>query len=743
MASNLTVNLGAGKKQLVKTTPTMILRQVVNIVCEKQNYAEPENYGLKSGKNFLDLSLSIRYANIAPGAKLELARIPKDRSAPTHVDLALQLEDGGRMIQSFALTTTLWDVLLGFEKASNGSFNLTRRTAVPQPTATKNIFSLQRIKKSIKPAVEVYLLPIVILLEREYVSIATLKTTTLQLAGLHKGNAVFRVMMRYTDAGIDEFMEEIERDYSGSTVASNGVSGTSSPSTTSNESSKTPPSSSSPVRKAEPSIQTSPTKVFKKDKTAGEQDFCTTNKDANHRPDSNLGTNVDGIQTPLPDMTARAGGVDNSSREGNLVAPTPGSNELNIQRQTPVQDMNTAMIEANLEIRQLREQETQAALTDRVKRLSKTSDSSDRERFVRSLPPVMFTDEPVSEMDVDHTQPSPESAAPLSHEEVVRQIAHRVSLQLKQAQKRGNSTMDYHMLIAQEIEKEQRAGVLPSTPTGSRHNSMYRSKSEDESSGQSVEAATVPQPQPSATVEEPVARDVKVFKPPADTDVPLSNQIDLPDDFYTLTSQDVMKLMSGQKAKREEAENRGFKTAAARAEEEKAKERRYPNTIIRIRFPDRVQLQATFCSQDTIGDVRKWVAGACVGHGEKFDLYTTPPKKILADDKQTLYQAGLAPQSIVYFSWKDSKLNSDSPFLNGEYMMKMQDLPIPGLELGETKAETTSPFPGEGQGLNRTGSVPAMTKEQSRMSDRMSSSKSGGSSSSSGGLPKWMRLSKK
>ncbi|KAF9183386.1 Tether containing UBX domain for GLUT4 [Haplosporangium sp. Z 767] len=741
MASNLTVNLGAGKKQLVKTTPTMILRQVVNIVCEKQNYAEPETYGLKSGKNFLDLSLSIRYANIAPGAKLELARIPKDRSAPTHVDLALQLEDGGRMIQSFALTTTLWDVLLGFEKASNGTFNLTRRTAVPQPTASKNIFSLQRIKKSIKPTTEVYLLPVVILLEREYVSIATLKTTTLQLAGLHKGNAVFRVMMRYTDAGINEFMEEIERDYSGSTVTSKGVSDALSSSTTTNDSSSTLPSSSSPVQKAEPSTPTSPTNVSKKDKTAGEQDFCTASKDANHGFDSNLGINADSIQTPLPDMTARAGSVDIRSREGQLVAPTPDASELDIQRQTPVQDMNSAMIEANLEIRQLREQQTQAALTDRVKRLSKASDSSDRERFVRSLPPTVFTDEPSSEMDVDPTQPRPESPAPPSHEEVVRQIAHRISLQLKQAQKRGDSTMDYHSLIAQEIEKEQRAGVLPSTPTGSRHNSMYRSKSEDENLGQSAETTTVPQPKPLAAVEEPIARDVKVFKPPADTDMPLSNQIDLPDDFYTLTSQDVMKLMNSQKTKREAEENRGFKTAAVRAEEEKARERRYPNTIVRIRFPDRVQLQATFRSQDTVGDVRKWVAGACVGHGEKFDLYTTPPKKILADDKQTLYQAGLAPQSIVYFSWKDSKLNTHSPFLNGEYMMKMQDLPIPGLEPEETKAETASSSPGEDQGLNQTGSMPVMTKEQKRMSDRMSSSKSG--SGSSGGLPKWMKLSKK
>lgn len=45
--------------------------------------------------------------------------------------------------------------------------NLTRRTAVPQSTASKNIFSLQRIKKAVKPVTEFYLLPVVILLERE------------------------------------------------------------------------------------------------------------------------------------------------------------------------------------------------------------------------------------------------------------------------------------------------------------------------------------------------------------------------------------------------------------------------------------------------------------------------------------------------------------------------------------------------------------------------------------------------
>ncbi|KAG0291648.1 Tether containing UBX domain for GLUT4 [Linnemannia gamsii] len=742
MASNLTVNLGGGKKQLIKTTPAMSLRHVVNTVCEKQGYPEPETYGLKSGKNFLDLSLSIRHANIAAGAKLELAKIPKDRSAPTHVDLALRLEEGGGSVQSFAITSTLWDVLLGFERASNASLNLTHRTAVPQSTS-KNIFSLQRIKKAVKPATEVYLLPVVILLEREYVSIQTLKTTTLQLAGLVRGNSAFRVLMRYTDAGIEDFLEDIERDFSQSTTTTATLTPTSSSiSVPANPTSDSPPVSQSRPQshsRAVPERQSTlkpvtPTRQFTTDKTAGEGGHYMVAHEA-----------YQGGNAPMHGLTPRAGDVEASNRE-NSVQIEGSSGDINMQRQTPAQDMTSNMIEINQGIRRHQEQQTQAALTDRVKRLSKASDSSDRDRFVRSLPPgsptpEAFTEEPEGFMDVDIPQPrseSPNSSLPNHEQEVVRQIAHRISQQLRDAQKHGNSTVDYHSLIAQEIEKEQKAGVLPTTPTGSRQNSMNKAFTE---SGSPIRPVT-PQSRQTAMVEETIDRQVKVFRPPTDDATPLSNQIELPDDFYDLTSQDMMKLMNSQKARREQEENRGFKTAAVRAEEEKARERRYPKTIIRIRFPDRIQLQATFRSQETVGDLRNWVSKACVGQGEKFDLYTTPPKKVLADSKQTLYQAGLAPQSIVYFSWVDSKLNLTSPFLNGEHMMLLQDLPIPGQEPepnNATQAEAT-PLEG-GRTLNRTGTIPMLSKEDRRMSAAMSTDKP--AAGSGGGLPKWMKLSKK
>ncbi|KAF9904701.1 Tether containing UBX domain for GLUT4 [Linnemannia zychae] len=757
MASNLTVNLGGGKKQLIKTTPAMSLRQVVNTVCEKQGYSEPETYGLKSGKNFLDLSLSIRHANIAAGAKLELARIPKDRSAPTHVDLALRLEEGGGSVQSFAITSTLWDVLLGFERASNGTLNLTRRTGVPQPTS-KNIFSLQRIKKAVKPSTEVYLLPVVILLEREYVSIQTLKTTTLQLAGLVRGNSAFRVLMRYTDAGIEDFLEDIERDFSQSTAtaaqpATTAIAAASTfvPTEPTLDSppvshSRHVPERQSTLKPATPTRQSTsdlerqsslkpatPPRQFTTDKTAGETGGFKTAHEA-----------YQGGNTPVPGFTPRPGDVENSDRETS-VQIEGHSGDINMQRQTPTQDMTSNMVEINQNIRRHQEQQTQAALTDRVKRLSKASDSSDRDRFVRSLPPGSagsqeFTEEPEG-MDVDPPQPrseSPSSSLPNHEQEVVRQIAHRVSQQLRDAQKRGDSTMDYHNLIAQEIEKEQKAGVLPTTPTGSRQNSVNKAMTQ---SGGSVRPTT-PQSRQATMVEEAVDRQVKVFRPPADDATPLSNQIELPDDFYDLTSQDMMRLLSSQKAKREEEEKRGFKTAATRAEEEKAKERRYPKTIIRVRFPDRIQLQATFRSQETVGDLRKWVASACVGQGEKFDLYTTPPKKVLTDSNQTLYQAGLAPQSIVYFSWVDSKLNLTPPFLNGEHMMLLQDLPIPGQEPEQNNASRTEATPLDGgHTLSGTATMPMLSKEDRRMSAAMSTDKP--AAGSGGGLPKWMKLSKK
>lgn len=280
--------------------------------------------------------------------------------------------------------------------------------------------------------------------------------------------------MRYMDAGIDDFMCRIESSSPRPATSHSNVNGT---------------SPSNPNRSREPNGTSTQHVSF---------------------PSPGGGS----YQIPIPGMTARGGSLDvnNTKREGNIIIPgagasSSGNSDGDTPQQTPAQDMNSAMIEVSQEIRQLREQEAQAALTDRVKRLSKAGESSDKDRFSRSLqfadPPVTaiglsstagpsstlastgisapFTEEPVMDMEADSdtstdTNPHPRSAPVPSPQEVVRQIAHRVSQQLREAQLRGEPTLDYHTLIAQEIIKEQNAGILPVSPLGSRHNSVDKAK---------------------------------------------------------------------------------------------------------------------------------------------------------------------------------------------------------------------------------------------------------------------------
>lgn len=204
----------------------------------------------------------------------------------------------------------------------------------------------------------------------------------------------------------------------------------------------------------------------------------------------------------VPEIRGRIGSIFRRTRDGaptgtphNGGSPSSGSNG-DSPRQTPTQDINAAMVEANQEIRQLREQQTQEALTDRVKRLSRPADgsSSDKDRFVRSMtlceepeetllscqqraaiakmPPLPSIAPPVPTSVSTQTSMQQQQQQHIPQDDLVRQIAQRVSQQLKLAQLRGDSGLNYHSLIAQEIVKEQRAGSLPISPAESRKNSV-------------------------------------------------------------------------------------------------------------------------------------------------------------------------------------------------------------------------------------------------------------------------------
>lgn len=94
MASNVVV-LHNNRRHVIKTTPSMLCRDILTQACEKIGYSRTEQYGLKypltlktallisrNGKNTLDLALPVRLSNLPAGAKLEIYKITASEGIP-------------------------------------------------------------------------------------------------------------------------------------------------------------------------------------------------------------------------------------------------------------------------------------------------------------------------------------------------------------------------------------------------------------------------------------------------------------------------------------------------------------------------------------------------------------------------------------------------------------------------------------------------------------------------------------
>ena len=106
----------------------------------------------------LDLSLSVRFANIPSGAKLMLIEKTADK-AQENVTIALQTEEFGRLVRMFPTKTSLWSILETLELENK--LNLTRRSGIPNEN--NGIWkSIRNIGKT-----QVYLMPICLFMNTE------------------------------------------------------------------------------------------------------------------------------------------------------------------------------------------------------------------------------------------------------------------------------------------------------------------------------------------------------------------------------------------------------------------------------------------------------------------------------------------------------------------------------------------------------------------------------------------------
>ncbi|XP_043319671.1 tether containing UBX domain for GLUT4 isoform X1 [Cervus canadensis] len=159
-----------GRRHTVKVTPSTVLLQVLEDTCRRQDF-NPNEYDLKFQRNVLDLSLQWRFANLPNNAKLEMVPISRSREGPENmVRIALQLDDGSRLQDTFCSGQSLWELLCHFAQI---------RECLERPCEAS---------------------PVCVYMRDEVTGRAALQSTTLQSLGLTGGSAIIRFSMKRCDS---------------------------------------------------------------------------------------------------------------------------------------------------------------------------------------------------------------------------------------------------------------------------------------------------------------------------------------------------------------------------------------------------------------------------------------------------------------------------------------------------------------------------------------------------------------
>lgn len=227
---------------------------------------------------------------------------------------------------------------------------------------------------------------------------------------------------------------------------------------------------------------------------------------------------------------------------------------------------------------------------------------------------------------------------------------------------------------------------------------------------------------------------------------------ELPEEFFDVTVKDVRKMYVDLKNQREQMGNQHLETKSMREARERKEMKKYSKVVVRIHFPERLVLQGFFKPQETVETITEFVKSHLGDSSEKFYLYTTPPKIVLKDQKQTLYAAKLCPAAVVHYgtsSQQDHHLSEDTRN-RVETLLKAEDLVTDNIQTpysrphhqtsqstshvtNQDEAGPSTSYAATGGGLQ----VPANRAPQRQQGTGATSS------TSSGPVPKWFKVGKK
>lgn len=254
----------------------------------------------------------------------------------------------------------------------------------------------------------------------------------------------------------------------------------------------------------------------------------------------------------------------------------------------------------------------------------------------------------------------------------------------------------------------------------------------------------------------PCERRTLVFH--ASDEMPSSEEFQyLPDSFFDVTERDMRKILSDLKS--QQSSEKPLETKAMRDAKKMREMNKYSKVTIRIHFPDQNILQVFFRPKEKVEALYRFVDDSLQKNKGTFYLYTTPPKTILKNKSQTLFEANLCPTAKVYFGSEENH----GPFLSEATLEKKVTLAqAEETAFGErqsfrtTPPSTSQPGPSTSQPSTST-SQPGSSTGQPGPSTRLpetagpsqskrkpsSETRSSPSSSSQGQVPKWFKMGKR
>lgn len=147
--------------------------------------------------------------------------------------------------------------------------------------------------------------------------------------------------------------------------------------------------------------------------------------------------------------------------------------------------------------------------------------------------------------------------------------------------------------------------------------------------------------------------------------------VELPDEFYEVTPDDLKAAQSTTQKRKQMDEQ--LMTRDMRERHKK----RYLATKLRVKMPDRIEIEGTFSVLETIGDVVQFVREQLRDANLPFYLFVTPPRTVLSEYQldATLGELELVPAAVIMlaFGTPRSPAKVEQPFLKAELMASLTE----------------------------------------------------------------------